>query len=136
MLCIRNNFKIYSKIKRYNTLKNALVEIKLTSYIESESCSVVSDSLWSHGLYSTIPWNPPGQNTAVGSRSPLQGIFPTQGLNSGLPHCRQILYQLNHQGIKNKIEIRRRNIINRDKKVYFIIVEKLEIYLDYKCVCT
>ena len=134
MLCIRNNFKMYSKIKRYNAMKNALVEIKLTSYIESESCLVVSDSLWSHGLYS--PWNPPGQNTAVGSRSPLQGIFPTQGLNSGLPHCRQILYQLNHQGIKNKIEIRRRNIINRDKKVYFIIVEQLEIYLDYKCVCT
>ena len=29
----------------------------------------------------------------------LQGIFPTQGLNSGLPHCRRILYQLSHQGI-------------------------------------
>ena len=130
----KKNFKIYSKIKRYNTMKNALVSIKLTSYIESESCLVVSDSLWPHGLYS--PWNLPGQNTEVGSRSPLQGIFPTQGLNSGLPHCRQILYQQNHQGIKNEIEIRRRNIINRDKKVYFIIVEHLEIYLDYKCVCT
>ena len=30
----------------------------------------------------------------VGSLSLLQGIFPTQGLNPGLPHCRQILYQL------------------------------------------
>ena len=28
----------------------------------------------------------------------LQGIFPTQGSNPGLPHCRQILYHLNHQG--------------------------------------
>ena len=44
---------------------------------ESESCSVVSDSLWPHGLYS--PWNSPGQNTGVGSLSLLQGIFPTQG---------------------------------------------------------
>ena len=58
-----------------------------------ESCSVVSDSLWLHS-----PWNSPGQNTGVGSPSLLQGIFPTQGLNLGLPHCRQILYQMSHQG--------------------------------------
>ena len=38
------------------------------------------------------PWNSPGQNTAMGSLSLLQGIFPTQGSNPGLPHCRQILY--------------------------------------------
>ena len=60
------------------------------------SCSVMSDSLRPHGLYS--PWNSPGQNTGVGSLSLLQGIFPTQGSNPGLPHCRQILYQLSHQG--------------------------------------
>ena len=53
---------------------------------ESESRSVVSDSLRSHGLWS--PWNSPGQNTGVGSLSLLQGIFPTQGSNPGLPHCR------------------------------------------------
>ena len=63
---------------------------------ESENRSVVSDSLRPHGLYS--PWNSPGQNTGVGSLSLLQGIFPTQGLNPGLPHCRQILYWLSHQG--------------------------------------
>ena len=44
------------------------------------------------------PWNSPGQNTGVGSLSLLQGIFPTQGPNPGLPHCRQILYQLSHKG--------------------------------------
>ena len=37
------------------------------------------------------------QNTGVGSLSLLQGIFPTQGLNLGLPYCRQILYQLSHR---------------------------------------
>ena len=63
---------------------------------ESESRSVVSDSFRPHGLYS--PWNSPGQNTGVGSLLPLQGIFPTQGLNPGLPHCRWILYHLSHQG--------------------------------------
>ena len=63
---------------------------------ECKSRSVVSDSLRPHGLYS--PWNSPGQNTGVGSLSILQGIFPTQELNPGLPHCRQILYQLSHKG--------------------------------------
>ena len=62
---------------------------------ESESHSVMSDSLQSHGLYS--PWNSPGQNTGVGSHSLLQGIFLTQGSISGLPHCRQIPNQLSHE---------------------------------------
>ena len=63
---------------------------------ESESRSVVSNSLPPHGLYS--PWNSPGQNTGVGSLSLLQGIFPSQGSNPGLSHCRRILYQLSHKG--------------------------------------
>ena len=63
---------------------------------ESQSHSAVSDSLQPHGLYS--PWNSPDQNTGVGSRSLLWGIFPTQGSNPSLLHCRQILYQLSHQG--------------------------------------
>ena len=45
------------------------------------------------------PWNSPGKNTAVSCHSLLQGISPTQGLNLGLLHCRQILYQLSHQKI-------------------------------------
>ena len=49
-----------------------------------------------HGLYS--PWNSPGHITRVGSFSLLHGIFPTQGSNPGLPHCRWILYQLSHKG--------------------------------------
>ena len=66
----------------------------MTSESEGESRSIVSDSSPSCGLCS--PWNSPGQNTGVGSLSHLQGIFPTQGSYSGLPHCRQILYQLSH----------------------------------------
>ena len=68
----------------------------------SESHSVLSDSLWHHGLYS--PWNSPGQNTGVGSLSLLQGIFPTQGSSPGLPHCRQIIYQLSHKGSQRILE--------------------------------
>ena len=63
---------------------------------ESESRSLVFDSLWPHGLYS--PWNSPGQNNGVGSLSLLQGIFRSQESNPGLLHCRQILYQLSHKG--------------------------------------
>ena len=61
----------------------------------SESHSVMSDLLRLHGLYRPEYW--PGQNTGVGSPSFLQGIFPTQGSDPGLPCCRQILYQLSHK---------------------------------------
>ena len=50
------------------------------------------------------PCNSPGQNTGVGSLSLLQGIFPTQGLNPGLWHCRRILYQLSHTGSPGILE--------------------------------
>ena len=63
---------------------------------ESESHSVVSNSVRLNGLYS--PWNSPGQNPWVSRLSLLQGIFPNQGLNPSLPHYRWILYQLSHKG--------------------------------------
>ena len=72
-----------------------------TTY-ESESYSVVPDSLQAHGLYS--PWNSPGQYTGVGSLSLFQGIFPTQRSNPGLLHCRQILYQLRHKASPRILE--------------------------------
>ena len=80
-------------------MKGILKQVETTSSwteSESESHSVMSDSLQLHGLYS--PWNSPGQNTGESSLFLLQGIFPTQGLNPRLPHCRQILYQLSHKG--------------------------------------
>ena len=61
-----------------------------------ESCSVASYSLRPHGLCN--PWTSPGQNTGVGSLFLLQGISPTQGSNPGLPHCKQTLYCVSHQG--------------------------------------
>ena len=70
---------------------------------ESESHLVVSNPLRPCGLY--CPCNSPGQNTGVGSISLLQGIFPTWGSNPGLPHCRQILYQLSHKRSPNRWQI-------------------------------
>ena len=60
--------------------------------------SVVSDSL-RHGLQPArllCPWDSPGEDTGVGCHALLQGIFPTQGWNPGLLHCRRILYLLGH----------------------------------------
>ena len=69
------------------------------------SHSVVSDSLPPHGLQPTrllCPWDSSGKNTRVGSHFLLQRIFPTQGSNTALPHCRGVLYQLNHRGSPGK----------------------------------
>ena len=57
----------------------------------------MADGLEGSTASQRAPWNSPGQNTAEGSLSLLQGIFPTQGLNPGLLHCRRILYQLSNQ---------------------------------------
>ena len=85
-----------------NSMDRGACRATVHSESQSESCSVLSDSLQPHGLYS--PWNCPGQNTEVGSLSLLQGIFSTQASNPGLPHCRQILYQLNHSGSPRVLE--------------------------------
>ena len=52
---------------------------------------------------SSIHRDSPGKSTGVGCHALLQGIFPTQGLNPGLPHCRWILYHLSHQGGDDKL---------------------------------
>ena len=44
------------------------------------------------------PWNSPGKSTGVDCHFLVQGIFPTQGSNLGLLHCRRIPYCLSHQG--------------------------------------
>ena len=63
--------------------------------------SVVSDSLQPHRLWMArllCPWNSPGKTTGVDCHFLLHGTFLTQGPNPGLPHFRQIFYQLSHQG--------------------------------------
>ena len=50
-------------------------------------------------------WNSPGKNTRVGCRSLLQGIFPTQGSNPGLLHCRQIIHHLSYQGNPYRVSL-------------------------------
>ena len=59
--------------------------------------------LFSHNPHS-VCGNSPGKNTGVGCHVLLQGIFPTQGSNPDLPHCRWILYYLSHQGSPRILE--------------------------------
>ena len=71
------------------------------------SCSVMSNSLRPHELQPArilLPWNFPGKSTRVGFHFLLQGIFPTQGSNPGLPHCRQTLYHLSHQRLAKEFQ--------------------------------
>ena len=96
----------------FSTFHFALVKVSFSVNLSffsygSVSCSVVSDSFHAHRLQPTrllCPWNSPGKNTGMGSHSLLQGIFPTQGSNPGLPHRRQILYQLSHKGSPKILE--------------------------------
>ena len=75
------------------------------------------------------PWNSPGHNTGVGSCFLLQGIFPTQGSNPGLPHCRRILYQLSHKGgpLLTQVCIKHIQGLNaKEEKLIFILFWSLE----------
>ena len=53
---------------------------------------------------SSVHGDSPDKNTGVGCHALLQGIFPTQGSNPGLPHCRQILDHLSYQGSPRILE--------------------------------
>jgi len=53
---------------------------------------------------SSVHWDSPGKDTRVGFHALLQGIFQPQGSNPGLPHCRQIIYHLSHQGSPRILE--------------------------------
>ena len=64
----------------------------------SQSCPTLCNPI---GCRLLCPWDSPDKNTEVGCHFLLQGTFPTNGLNPGLLHCRQILYHLNHQGSPN-----------------------------------
>ena len=69
------------------------------------SRSVMSDSLQPHGLQPArllCPLGFSGKITGMGCHALLQGIFPTQGLNPGILHCRWVLYCLSHQGSPNQ----------------------------------
>ena len=64
----------------------------------AQSCPPLWDPMDCSPLGSFVHEDSPSKNTGLGCHAFLQGIFPTQGLNPGLPHRRRILYRLSHQG--------------------------------------
>ena len=72
-----------------------LVAQSYLTFGDSMDCSLPGSSVHGDSL---------GKNTWMGCHVLLQGIFPTQGPNPGLPHCRQVLYQLSHQGSPGILE--------------------------------
>ena len=64
----------------------------------AQLCLTLWDSMDCSPPGSSVHGDSPGKNIGVGCHAFLQGIFPTQGWNPGLPHCREILYQLSHKG--------------------------------------
>ena len=81
---LNNNNIIRSKVKEHGAQSLSLVWL----------CNLMDCS----PPGSSVHANSPGKNTRVGCHALLQGIFLIQGSNSGLSHCRQILYHLSHQG--------------------------------------
>ena len=81
------------------TMQRLFITTVYTCENESEvaqSCPTLCDP-----MDCSLPWDFPGNSTGVDCHFLLQGVFPTQGLNPGLPHCRQTLYCLSHQGSPN-----------------------------------
>ena len=67
----------------------------------TQSCPALWDPMDYSWPGSSIHGDSPGKNTRISYHPLLQGIFPTQRLNPGHPHCRWILYCLSHQGSPN-----------------------------------
>ena len=69
-----------------------------------QSCPTVCDPMDCSPPGSSVHGDSLGKNTGISCHALLQGIFPTQGSNSGVPHCRWILYHLSHQGSPRILE--------------------------------
>ena len=92
----RNNWFGLFLMQRFRNL----IEIQDSDIWPNGNCSVCESLFttpWTIDPQVICPWDFPGKITGVGCHSFLQGFFLTQGLNLGLPHCRQILYCLSYQ---------------------------------------
>ena len=65
--------------------------------LDAQPCPTLCDPIDCSPPGSSVHGDSLGKNTGMGCQALLQGIFPTQGSNPGLPHCRRILYHLSHQ---------------------------------------
>ena len=85
--------------------------------VKSLSCALLFATPWMVACTKLLhPWDFLSKNTGVGCHFLLQGIFPTQGLNPGLPLCRQVLYALHQKIVLNSnVKIQPRSRLYRVK---------------------
>ena len=90
----------------------------------TQSCLTLCDPM--DCIYS--PWNSPGQNTGEGSLSLLQGSFPTQRSNSGLPYCRRILYELSYIKASKKRNSTNKHVLKFYSKYNLLFISGISFY--------
>ena len=72
--------------------------IRVSMCLVAQSCLTLCDPMDCTLPGSSVHGDSSGKNTGMSCHALLQGIFPTQESNPGLPHCSQALYRLSHQG--------------------------------------
>ena len=97
---VRMNRQTYAKPhgKNKNSKKETQICNTTCHCLVTQSCPTLCDPVDYSSPGSSVHGKSPGKNTGVGCHALLQGIFPNQGSNPGLLHCRRILYHLSHQG--------------------------------------
>ena len=96
------NSKFILPEKELSGWRDSELRLGLSMKVKSLSCARLFASPWIVACTKLLrPWDFQGKSTGAGCHFLLQGIFPTQGSNPGLPHCRQTLYCLSHQGNLN-----------------------------------
>ena len=85
----------------FHLSSNSLQNIYMCLCLGTQWCPTLCDPMDCSTPGSAVHEDSPGKNTGVDGHAVLQGIFPTQGPNLGLPHCRRFLYRLSHQGSPN-----------------------------------
>ena len=84
-------------------LRSGLCDV-LQVVLVTQACPTLWDPMDYSPPGSSVHGDSPRKNTGMGCHALFQGIFPTQGSNSGLPHCRRILYPLSHEGSPRILE--------------------------------
>ena len=98
---------LYSIVNQLDTARRFMLNnypLFAVLCLVAQSCLTLCDLMDCSPPGSSVRGDSPSKNTGVSFHALLQGIFPTQRLNSGLPHCKQILHHLSHQGSPGILE--------------------------------
>ena len=87
----------------------------------AQLCPTLCDPVECNPPGSPVHGDFPGKNTGVGCPALLQGIFPIQGSNPGLLHCRRILYGLSYQGSSDTV------VLAKTEEFFSELVQKTQM---------